>query len=64
MREDSQLLNGNGTTPNLKGILNRSGINTATSYSIGGSNPDQALVDASSMGRCASATRTSSRTPS
>jgi HK97 family phage major capsid protein len=46
MREDSQLLNGNGTTPNLKGILNRSGINTATSYSIGGSNPDQALVDA------------------
>jgi HK97 family phage major capsid protein len=46
MREDAQLLNGNGTAPNLKGILNRSGINTATSYSIGGSNPDQALVDA------------------
>jgi HK97 family phage major capsid protein len=46
MREDAQLLNGNGTSPNLKGILNRSGINTATSYSIGGSNPDQALVDA------------------
>jgi HK97 family phage major capsid protein len=46
MREDSQLLNGNGTAPNLKGILNRSGINTATSYSIGGSNPDQALIDA------------------
>jgi HK97 family phage major capsid protein len=44
-REDSQLLNGNGTSPNLKGILNRSGINTATSYSIGGSNPDQALID-------------------
>jgi HK97 family phage major capsid protein len=46
MREDAQLLNGNGTPPNLKGILNRSGINTATSYSIGGANPDQALVDA------------------
>jgi HK97 family phage major capsid protein len=46
MREDAQLLNGNGTSPNLKGILNRSGINTATSYSIGGANPDQALVDA------------------
>lgn len=46
MREDSQLLNGNGTAPNLRGILNRSGINTATSYSIGGANPDQALVDA------------------
>jgi HK97 family phage major capsid protein len=44
-REDSQLLNGNGTSPNIKGILNRSGINTATSYSIGGSNPDQALID-------------------
>jgi HK97 family phage major capsid protein len=46
MREDAQLLNGNGTAPNLKGILNRSGVNTATSYSIGGSNPDQALIDA------------------
>lgn len=45
MREDSQLLNGNGTAPNLRGILNRSGINTSTSYSIGGANPDQALVD-------------------
>ena len=44
-REDSQLLNGNGTSPNLRGILNRSGINTATSYSIGGANPDQALID-------------------
>jgi HK97 family phage major capsid protein len=46
MREDLQLLSGNGTAPNLKGVLNRSGINTATSYSIGGANPDQALVDA------------------
>jgi HK97 family phage major capsid protein len=46
MREDGQLLNGNGTAPNLKGILLRSGINTATSYSIGGANPDQALVEA------------------
>lgn len=45
MREDAQLLNGNGTAPNLRGILNRSGINTATSYSIAGANPDQALVD-------------------
>jgi len=45
MREDSQLLNGNGTAPNIRGILNRSGINTATSYSIGGANPDQALLD-------------------
>jgi HK97 family phage major capsid protein len=45
MREDLQLLSGNGTAPNLKGILNRSGINTATSYSIGGANPDQALID-------------------
>jgi HK97 family phage major capsid protein len=46
MREDGQILAGNGTAPNLKGILNRSGINTATSYSIGGSYPDQALIDA------------------
>jgi HK97 family phage major capsid protein len=46
MREDSQLLNGNGTAPNIRGILNRSGINTATSYSIAGANPDQALIDA------------------
>lgn len=46
MREDLQLLSGNGTAPNLKGILLRSGINTATSYSIGGANPDQALLDA------------------
>jgi HK97 family phage major capsid protein len=45
-REDAQLLNGNGTAPNLKGILNRSGIDTSTSYSIGGANPDQALVEA------------------
>jgi HK97 family phage major capsid protein len=44
-REDGQLLVGNGTSPNIKGILARSGINTATSYSIGGSNPDQALID-------------------
>lgn len=46
MREDLQLLTGNGTPPNLQGILLRSGINTATSYSIGGANPDQALVEA------------------
>jgi HK97 family phage major capsid protein len=46
MREDQQLLSGNGTAPNLKGILNRSGINTTTTYSIGGANADQALVEA------------------
>ena len=45
MREDLQLLTGNGTAPNLRGILNRSGINTTASYSIGGANPDQALID-------------------
>ena len=46
MREDLQLLTGNGTPPNLRGILNRSGINTSATYSIGGANPDQALIDA------------------
>lgn len=45
MREDLQLLAGSGTAPNLRGILNRSGINTTASYSIGGANPDQALID-------------------
>ncbi len=45
MREDLQLLSGNGTAPNIRGILNRSGINTTASYSIGGANPDQALID-------------------
>jgi HK97 family phage major capsid protein len=45
MREDLQLLSGNGTPPNIRGILNRSGINTTASYSIAGSNPDQALID-------------------
>jgi HK97 family phage major capsid protein len=44
--EDRELLVGSGTAPEIKGIMNRSGINTATSYSIGGANPDQALVDA------------------
>lgn len=44
--EDRELLLGSGTAPEIKGIMNRSGINTATSYSIGGANPDQALVDA------------------
>jgi HK97 family phage major capsid protein len=43
--EDRQLLLGSGTAPELRGLLNRSGINTATSYSIGGANPDQALID-------------------
>jgi HK97 family phage major capsid protein len=45
MREDLQLLIGNGTPPNLRGILNRSGINTTAAYSIAGANPDQALID-------------------
>lgn len=45
MEEDRQLLLGSGTAPELRGIMNRSGINTATSYSIGGTNPDQALVE-------------------
>lgn len=43
--EDRELLLGTGTAPELRGILNRSGINTATSYSIAGANPDQALID-------------------
>lgn len=30
MEEEDQLLNGNGTTPNLRGILNTSGIQTTT----------------------------------
>jgi HK97 family phage major capsid protein len=63
-REDSQLLNGNGTSPNIKGILNRSGINTATSYSIGGSNPDQALIDGIFHASMRVRTRSSSPTPS
>lgn len=30
MKEQAQLLNGNGTSPNLRGILNRSGVQTIT----------------------------------
>lgn len=46
--EDRQILIGDdgATPPQIEGILNRSGINAATSYSIGGTNPDQALIDA------------------
>lgn len=46
--EDRQLLVGDhtATPPQIRGILNRSGINAATSYSLGGANPDQALIDA------------------
>lgn len=33
MKEEAQLLNGNGTAPNLRGILNRSGIQTVTQQS-------------------------------
>lgn len=45
--EDRQLLIGTGTAPEIRGILNRSGINTATSYSISGGTPTpaQALID-------------------
>jgi HK97 family phage major capsid protein len=35
MREDSQLLNGDGTGQNLLGVLKLSGIDASTSYSIG-----------------------------
>ncbi|WP_217923784.1 phage major capsid protein [Miltoncostaea oceani] len=47
MEEDRQLLDGNGgaTPPQIIGLLRRSGINTATSYSLAGANPDQALID-------------------
>lgn len=47
MEEDRQLLDGNGgaTPPQIIGLLRRSGINTTTSYSLAGSNPDQALID-------------------
>jgi HK97 family phage major capsid protein len=44
--EDRQLLVGSGVGVNLIGLLNRSGINVATTYSIAGANPDQALIDA------------------
>lgn len=44
--EDRQLLIGTGTAPEIRGIMNRSGIDASTSYSIGGANPDQALLDA------------------
>lgn len=46
--EDRQLLVGDDTAtpPQIEGILNRSGINAATSYSLAGANPDQALIDA------------------
>jgi HK97 family phage major capsid protein len=33
--EEANLLNGNGTAPNLRGILNRSGIQTATRAALG-----------------------------
>lgn len=43
--ENRELLIGTGTPPEIQGILNRSGIDTSTSYSIGGANADQALID-------------------
>lgn len=50
-REDSQLLNGNGTPPNLRGILNTSGINTQAT----GSDPNQdAILKAIVAGQVAS----------
>jgi len=36
LRLDSQLLNGNGTAPNIRGILNKSGINTFNFSSYAG----------------------------
>ena len=46
-QEDRQILHGDDTAtpPELEGILNRSGIDASTSYSLGGSDPDQALID-------------------
>jgi HK97 family phage major capsid protein len=46
--EDRQLLAGDDTAtpPQIEGILNRSGIDASTDYSLGGANPDQALIDA------------------
>lgn len=43
--EDRQLLVGDGVGTNLTGLLNRSGIDASTSYSLAGANPDQALID-------------------
>lgn len=43
--EDRQLLIGDGVGTNLVGILNRSGVGASTSYSVGGANADQALID-------------------
>lgn len=43
--EDRQLLLGTGTAPELRGIMNRSGIDATSSYSLAGSNPDQLLID-------------------
>lgn len=44
--EDRQLLLGDGTGTNLVGIRNRSGVDASVTYSLGGTNPDQALIDA------------------
>lgn len=45
--EDRQILLGDDTAtpPELEGILERSGIDSSSSYSLGGSDPDQALID-------------------
>jgi HK97 family phage major capsid protein len=40
MFEEAQLLNGNGTGTNLRGVLNRSGIQTETSAAGGGDDAD------------------------
>src|SRR5205085_4295017 len=34
LREEAQILNGNGTSPNLLGILRRTGVQTVTGYGI------------------------------
>jgi HK97 family phage major capsid protein len=44
--EDRQLLMGDGTGTNLTGIRHRSGVDASVTYSLGGTNPDQALIDA------------------
>lgn len=43
--EDRQLLLGSGTAPELRGLMNRSGIDATSSYALNGTNPDQLLID-------------------
>jgi len=34
LREEAQILNGNGSTPNLEGIMHRTGVQTVTGYGL------------------------------